>query len=48
MHSMLKSLALASAVALGSLVSPAMAEGERFVMITHGPDSDSWFNTIKN
>jgi simple sugar transport system substrate-binding protein len=48
MHSMIKSLALASAVALGSLVSPAMAEGERFVMITHGPDSDSWFNTIKN
>jgi simple sugar transport system substrate-binding protein len=48
MHSMLKSLALASAVALGSLVSPAMAEGERFVMITHCPDSDSWFNTTKN
>lgn len=24
------------------------AEGERFVYITHGPDSDSWFNTIKN
>jgi simple sugar transport system substrate-binding protein len=27
---------------------PAYAEGERFVYVTHGPDSDSWFNTIKN
>jgi len=24
------------------------AEGERFVLISHAPDSDSWWNTIKN
>ena len=23
-------------------------EGERFVLISHAPDSDSWWNTIKN
>ena len=27
---------------------PAFAEGERFVLISHAPDSDSWWNTIKN
>ena len=48
MKSLLRSVAVASLVALGAFVTPALAEGERFVMITHGPDSDSWFNTIKN
>ena len=33
-------------LAAGSL--PAHAQGERFIYVTHGPDSDSWFNTIKN
>lgn len=28
--------------------SLAMADGERFVLISHAPDSDSWWNTIKN
>jgi simple sugar transport system substrate-binding protein len=28
--------------------APAQAENERYVYVTHGPDSDSWFNTIKN
>lgn len=28
--------------------SPAAAEGERFVLVSHAPDSDSWWNTIKN
>jgi simple sugar transport system substrate-binding protein len=31
-----------------SVGAPAMAEGERFVLISHAPDSDSWWNTIKN
>ncbi|MEE9387792.1 MAG: sugar ABC transporter substrate-binding protein [Paracoccaceae bacterium] len=31
-----------------SFAAPAMAEGERFVLISHAPDSDSWWNTIKN
>jgi simple sugar transport system substrate-binding protein len=26
----------------------AQAEGERFVLVSHAPDSDSWWNTIKN
>lgn len=26
----------------------ALAEGERFVFVSHAPDSDSWWNTIKN
>src|SRR5262249_23313851 len=26
----------------------AHAEGERFVFVSHGPESDSWWNTIKN
>ncbi len=26
----------------------ALADGERFVFVSHAPDSDSWWNTIKN
>ena len=33
---------------LGAVAAPAMAQGERFVMIYHSPDSDSWWNTVKN
>ncbi len=41
--------ALAAAViAVGLIASPAVAEGERYVLISHAPDSDSWWNTIKN
>lgn len=41
--------ALASAVfATVSLAVPAAAEGERYVLVSHAPDSDSWWNTIKN
>ena len=28
--------------------STAIASGEKFVLISHAPDSDSWWNTIKN
>lgn len=31
-----------------SIASTASAEGERFVLVSHAPDSDSWWNTIKN
>src|SRR5690606_35259570 len=42
-------LALAASIAaLTGLVAPAVAEGERFVLVSHAPDSDSWWNTIKN
>ncbi len=45
------SIALGVLTALGILsavATPAVAEGERFVLISHAPDSDSWWNTIKN
>jgi len=38
----------AAAIAVGLIASPALAEGERYVLISHAPDSDSWWNTIKN
>lgn len=47
MRSLLFSIAMASLAVFG-VIAPAQADNERFVMITHGPDSDSWFNTIKN
>lgn len=40
--------ALAAAAFTVSTGSAAFAEGERFVLISHAPDSDSWWNTIKN
>jgi simple sugar transport system substrate-binding protein len=43
----LAALALAAA-ALPVAITPAAAEGERFVLVSHAPDSDSWWNTIKN
>ncbi|MDV3253247.1 sugar ABC transporter substrate-binding protein [Devosia sp. BK] len=43
----LAALALA-AIALPAVAIPAYAEGERFVLVSHAPDSDSWWNTIKN
>ena len=45
----LKSFGLAVAVvAMAFTITPVMAEGERYVVVTHGSDSNSWFNTIKN
>ena len=38
----------AAAVAFTGLAAPASADGERFVLVSHAPDSDSWWNTIKN
>lgn len=38
----------AAALALTSVAMPAQAEGERYVLVSHAPDSDSWWNTIKN
>lgn len=40
--------AFAAALAVTAFAAPAHAEGERFVWVSHGPDSDSWFNVIKN
>ncbi|MDF1599411.1 sugar ABC transporter substrate-binding protein [Mesorhizobium sp. YIM 152430] len=40
--------AFAMAAGLGTISAPAMAADEQFVLISHAPDSDSWWNTIKN
>jgi simple sugar transport system substrate-binding protein len=50
MMSLTKKLALAVAVFAAPLLSAATAsaEGERYVLVSHAPDSDSWWNTIKN
>ncbi|MCJ8322882.1 MAG: sugar ABC transporter substrate-binding protein [Rhizobiales bacterium] len=38
----------AAALAVTSIAAPAYAEGERYILVSHAPDSDSWWNTIKN
>ncbi|MEM7720992.1 MAG: sugar ABC transporter substrate-binding protein [Pseudomonadota bacterium] len=49
MNAFFKTVAV-SAVAAAALVAGAAAhaEGERYVLVSHAPDSDSWWNTIKN
>ena len=37
-----------AAIGLASAPTTAAAEGEKIVLISHAPDSDSWWNTIKN
>lgn len=44
---LLMAAALAVPFAAG-IAAPASAAGERFVFVSHAPDSDSWWNTIKN
>jgi simple sugar transport system substrate-binding protein len=43
----LKTLALAAAATLALAAGAAQAAGH-YVLISHAPDSDSWWNTIKN
>lgn len=44
-----KQLLMASAVAVASMTGmQAHAEDQRYVLVSHAPDSDSWWNTIKN
>ncbi|MEM8554488.1 MAG: sugar ABC transporter substrate-binding protein [Pseudomonadota bacterium] len=40
--------ALAASVSVFGLVSTASADDLRYVLVSHAPDSDSWWNTIKN
>jgi simple sugar transport system substrate-binding protein len=47
MKTILKTMA-ATAVAAATLAGAAQADGERYVLVSHAPDSDSWWNTIKN
>ena len=47
--SFIKTLALSIILMFSPLTATvAQAEGERFVLVSHAPDSDSWWNTIKN
>lgn len=51
MKSTWKKLAVASAIAalpMAGSIGVAHAEGENFILVSHAPDSDSWWNTIKN
>jgi simple sugar transport system substrate-binding protein len=50
MTSLTKKLALAAAVAAAPLMAAttASADGEKYILVSHAPDSDSWWNTIKN
>ncbi|MFT6931510.1 MAG: simple sugar transport system substrate-binding protein [Paracoccaceae bacterium] len=50
MKTLTKTLAIAAAVAAAPLMmaTAASAEGERYVLVSHAPDSDSWWNTVKN
>ena len=48
MKKILQSLALGALLATTALAGAAHADGEKFVWISPGPDSDSWFNVIKN
>ena len=43
-------IVLAGIASVGSLMAPVVAQAadERIVLISHAPDSDSWWNTIKN
>lgn len=47
MKNLFTKTAVAALVGLGAL-SGAQAAGEKFVLISHAPDSDSWWNTVKN
>ena len=42
----LKAFAVALIALMSFVSTPAMAE--RYVLVSHAPDSDSWWNTIKN
>ena len=46
----MKRLLTTTAVAIAGLgfAAPAAAEGENFVLISHAPDGDSWWNVIQN
>jgi simple sugar transport system substrate-binding protein len=39
---------LAVALPLAMTATPAAADGERYILVSHAPDSDSWWNTVKN
>jgi simple sugar transport system substrate-binding protein len=50
MKTLFKSVALATAIVAAPFMgaTTAQAEGEKYILVSHAPDSDSWWNTIKN
>ncbi len=49
MNGFLKTVATTAVAAVALMGgTAAQAEGERYVLVSHAPDSDSWWNTIKN
>lgn len=50
MSTMIRKFALATALVAApfALAQTASAEGEKYILVSHAPDSDSWWNTIKN
>ncbi len=50
MTSLFKKLAMTTALLAAPMLvgTQALAEGERYVLVSHAPDSDSWWNTVKN
>ncbi len=40
--------AVGAAVAVTGFVTVAQADPEKYILVSHAPDSDSWWNTIKN
>lgn len=50
MTSLFKKIGLATAIVAVPFMAAttASAEGEKYVLVSHAPDSDSWWNTVKN
>lgn len=50
MTSWIKKAMLATAIVAAPFMvaTSASAEGEKYILVSHAPDSDSWWNTIKN
>ena len=49
MNAFFKTVAVTAVAAVALMGgTAAQAEGERYVLVSHAPDSDSWWNTIKN
>ncbi|GAA0757314.1 sugar ABC transporter substrate-binding protein [Ideonella azotifigens] len=47
-HSLSRRLAITTLVLAASLTCAAAQAGGRYVFISHAPDSDAWWNTIRN
>lgn len=48
MKSFLKTLVAATAMVAAPFMLTTAASAERYVLVSHAPDSDSWWNVIKN